>query len=147
LRDALSDIRRRGAELVIIGNGRPEHAVDFRDSEHVKCPLLVDPELRAYAAAGLRRGLLSSISPRVLVRGFRAMAEGQRQGATQGDPWQQGGVFIIRPGNVVDFAYVSQEAGDHPSPDTIIAALDKSTRKQRGKNRATKGTGKPEDGT
>jgi peroxiredoxin len=135
LRDALSDIRRRGAELVIVGNGRPEHAVDFRDSEHVQCPLLVDPELRAYAAAGLRRGLLSSISPGVFLRGFRAFAEGKRQGATRGDPWQQGGVFIIRPGNVVAFAYVSQEAGDHPSPDSIIAALDKVARKQGSKTR------------
>jgi len=143
LRDALSDIRRRGAELVIVGNGRPEHAIDFRDSEHVQCPLLVDPELRAYAAAGLRRGLLSSISPSVLVRGFRAFAEGKRQGATQGDPWQQGGVFIIRPGNVVDYAYVSQEAGDHPSTDTIIAALDKVARKQSSKARSKTSTRKP----
>jgi peroxiredoxin len=143
LRDALSDIRRRGAELVIVGNGRPEHAVDFRDSEHVQCPLLVDPELRAYAAAGLRRGLLSAINPRVFLRGFRAFAEGKRQGATQGDPWQQGGVFVIRPGNVVDFAYVSQEAGDHPSTDKIIAALDKVARKQGGKTRAKTGTRKP----
>ena len=135
MRDALSDIRRRGAELVIVGNGRPEHAVDFRDTEHVQCPLLVDPELRAYAAAGLRRGLLSSVSPRVFVRGFRAFAEGKRQGATQGDPWQQGGVFIIRPGNVVDFAHVSQEAGDHPSTDSIIAALDKVAQRQGRKAR------------
>lgn len=131
MRDALPDIRRRGAELVIVGNGRPEHAVDFRETERVECPLYVDPELRAYAAAGLKRGLRSSLAPGVLLRGVRALREGKRQGATMGDPWQQGGVFVIRPGNRVDFSYVSQEAGDHPAVETILAALDKPGRKRR----------------
>ena len=130
MRDVLSEIRRRGGELVIVGNGRPEHAIDFRDREHVESPLYVDPELRAYAAAGLKRGLRSSLSVGVLLRGVRAFREGKRQGATMGDPWQQGGVFIIRPGNRVDFSYISEEAGDHPSAATIIAALDKIGRKQ-----------------
>jgi peroxiredoxin len=135
LRDALPEIRRRGAELVIVGNGRPEHAIDFRDSEHVESPLYVDPELRAYAAAGLKRGLRSSLSPGVILRGVRALREGKRQGATKGDPWQQGGVFVIRPGNRVELAYVSEEAGDHPPLETIIAALDKAGRKKRGASR------------
>ena len=135
MRDALPAIRQRGAELVIIGNGRPEHAVDFRDAEGIKCPLLVDPELHAYAATGLRRGILSSIGPGVLVRGIRALREGKRQGATQGDPWQQGGVFVIRPGNLVDFSYISEEAGDHPSPESVLAALDKKGQRAGGRKR------------
>jgi hypothetical protein len=137
LRDALSEIRRRGAELVIVGNGRPEHAIDFRDSEHVESPLYVDPELRAYAAAGLRRGLRSSLSPGVMLRGVRALIEGKRQGATMGDPWQQGGVFIIRPGNRVDFGYLSAEAGDHPPVEAIISALDKVGQKKPSARRRT----------
>ncbi len=130
MRDALPEIRRRGAELIIVGNGRPEHAIDFRDSEHVESPLYVDPELHAYAAAGLKRGLRSSLSVGVVLRGVRALREGKRQGTTMGDPWQQGGVFIIRPGNRVDFSYISQEAGDHPSAAAIIAALDNIERKR-----------------
>lgn len=115
--------------MIIVGNGRPEHAIDFRDSEHVESPLYVDPELRAYAAAGLKRGLRSSISPGVILRGMRAFSQGKRQGTTMGDPWQQGGVFVIRPGNRVQLSYVSEEAGDHPQIETIIAALDKADRK------------------
>ena len=137
MRDALPEIRRRGAELIIVGNGRPEHAIDFRDSEHVESPLYVDPELRAYAAAGLKRGLRSSLSVGVLLRGLRAFGEGKRQGATMGDPWQQGGVFIIRPGNLVDFSYISAEAGDHPSVEAILSALDKIGRKKSGASRRT----------
>lgn len=136
MRDTLPEIRRRGVELVIVGNGRPEHAIDFRDSEHVESPLYVDPELQAYAAAGLKRGLRSSLSLGVIMRGIRAFQEGKRQGATMGDPWQQGGVFIIRPGNRVEFAYISAEAGDHPSSEAIISALDKVARKQGTPRRA-----------
>lgn len=135
MRDALPDIRRRGAELIIVGNGQPQHAIDFRDTEHVESPLYVDPELHAYAAAGLKRGLRSSLSPGVILRGLRAFREGKRQSATMGDPWQQGGVFIIRPGNRVDFSYISEEAGDHPSAEAIIAALDKIGRKKGGASR------------
>ena len=133
MRDALPDIRRRGAELIIVGNGQPQHAIDFRETEHVESPLYVDPELQAYAAAGLKRGLRSSLSPGVILRGLRAFGEGKRQGATMGDPWQQGGVFIIRPGNRVDFSYISAEAGDHPSAEAILSALDKRGRKKSGR--------------
>ena len=132
MRDALPDIRRRGAELIIVGNGQPQHAIDFRDTEHVASPLYVDPELHAYAAAGLKRGLRSSLSPGVILRGLRAFREGKRQSATLGDPWQQGGVFIILPGNRVEFSYISAEAGDHPSVEAILSALDKRGRKKGG---------------
>lgn len=111
--------------MIVVGNGRPEHAADFRDREQVTSPLFVDPELHAYAAAGLRRGLRSSLGPGVLLRGLQAFREGKRQGATRGDPWQQGGVFVIAPGNRVEFAYVSAEAGDHPSSAAVLAALDR----------------------
>lgn len=127
MRATLPTIRERGAELIIVGNGRPEHAADFRDREGVESPLFVDPELRAYAAAGLKRSVMSSLSLRVVARGIRAFGEGRRQSATRGDPWQQGGVFVIRPGNVVDFAYVSGEAGDHPAPSDVIDALGPPT--------------------
>ena len=52
-----------------------------------------------------------------------------------GDPWQQGGVFIIRPGNRVDSAYISAEAGDHPSAEAILYALEKLGHKKGGRRR------------
>jgi peroxiredoxin len=80
LRDALSEIHRRGAELILVGNGQPQHAIDFRDTEHVESPLYVDPDLHAYAAAGLKRGLRSSLSPSVILRGLRAFADSPHKG-------------------------------------------------------------------
>ncbi|MDH3214324.1 MAG: SDR family NAD(P)-dependent oxidoreductase, partial [Myxococcales bacterium] len=42
----------------------------------------------------------------------------------QGDPWQLGGVFVIRPGGDLTYRYVSREAGDHPPVEEILAALE-----------------------
>jgi peroxiredoxin len=123
LRDAVGGIRAAGAELVVVGNGRPEHAADFREEQRIDFPLLVDPELRAYAAAGLRRGVLDTLGPGSLKGAWRALRSGARQGATRGDPWQLGGAFVIEPGGRVRFRHVSRDASDHPAPEKILKAL------------------------
>jgi NAD(P)-dependent dehydrogenase (short-subunit alcohol dehydrogenase family) len=124
LRDRIDDIRARGAELVIVGNGTPHFASAFREDYQLDGPLLVDPELRAYRAAGLRRGRVEALSPRMPLNAFRALRSGARQGAVQGDPWQLGGVFVIRRDGELAYRYVSREAGDHPPVEDILAALE-----------------------
>jgi hypothetical protein len=124
LRDQIDEIRSRGAELVIIGNGAPNFAAAFREDFQLDCPLLVDPELRAYRAAGLRRGRVELLSPRLPLNALRALRSGSRQTGVQGDPWQLGGVFVIRPGGDLAYRYLSREAGDHPPVDEILAALE-----------------------
>jgi len=124
LRDQIDAIRARGAELVIVGNGAPNFAAGFREDFALDCPLLVDPELRAYRAAGLRRGRVELLSPRLPRNALRALRSGARQVGVQGDPWQLGGVFVIRPGGDLTYRYVSREAGDHPPVAEILAALE-----------------------
>jgi NAD(P)-dependent dehydrogenase (short-subunit alcohol dehydrogenase family) len=124
LRDQIDEIRARGAELVIVGNGAPNFALAFREDFELDCPLLVDPELRAYRAAGLRRGRVELLSPRLPLNALRALRSGSRQTSVQGDPWQLGGVFVIRPGGDLTYSYVSGEAGDHPPVADILAALE-----------------------
>jgi hypothetical protein len=124
LRGELGAIRARGAELVAVGCGRPDQAAQFREERGIEFPLYVDPELVAYRTAGLRRGLASSLSPKVFAHGLRALRKGHLQGATQGDPWQQGGAFVITPDDRVHFSHVSEEAGDHPEPAELLEALD-----------------------
>jgi NAD(P)-dependent dehydrogenase (short-subunit alcohol dehydrogenase family) len=123
LRDRVDEIRKAGAELLIVGNGAQNFAAAFREDYALDGPLLVDPELRAYRAAGLRRGRVELLSPRLPVNALRALWSGSRQGAIQGDPWQLGGVFVIRPGGELAYRYTSREAGDHPPVDDIVAAL------------------------
>jgi peroxiredoxin len=123
LRDEVSEIHSRGAELVVIGNGAPHFAAAFREDQSLDGPLLIDPELRAYRAAGLRRGYLEFLSPRMLINAIRALRSGYRQSGVQGDPWQLGGVFVIRPGGELAYRYVSREAGDHAPVNEILDAL------------------------
>jgi NAD(P)-dependent dehydrogenase (short-subunit alcohol dehydrogenase family)/peroxiredoxin len=124
LRDRLPEIRERGAELVIVGNGAQHFAAAFREDQGLDVAVLVDPELRAYRAAGLRRGRVELLSPRMPLHALRALRAGHRQTAVEGDPWQLGGVFVIRPGGALVYRYVSREAGDHPPVDEILEALD-----------------------
>jgi NAD(P)-dependent dehydrogenase (short-subunit alcohol dehydrogenase family) len=124
LRDRIDEVRARGAELVIVGNGAANFAAAFREDFELDCPILVDPELRAYRAAGLRRGRVELLSPRLPLHALRALRSGSRQTGVQGDPWQLGGVFVIRPGGDLTYRYVSREAGDHPPVEEILAALE-----------------------
>jgi NAD(P)-dependent dehydrogenase (short-subunit alcohol dehydrogenase family) len=124
LRDRIDEIRERGAELVIVGNGAPHFAAAFREDQGLDGPLLVDPELRAYRAAGLRRGRVEVLSPRLPLNALRALRTGARQGAVEGDPWQLGGVFVLWPDGSCRYRHVSREAGDHPPLDEVLEALD-----------------------
>ncbi|MFQ5457378.1 MAG: SelL-related redox protein [Myxococcota bacterium] len=131
LHGELKAIRERGAELVVVGNGRPEQARDFKKKQKITFPLFTDPTLKAYQAAGLRRGLISTLGPRTMLHGARALGGGNVATAILGDPWQQGGVFVITPRDKVLFAQQSKEAGDHADPADILAALEKPGRVRR----------------
>lgn len=109
--------------MAIIGNGTADFAADFRQELQVEGPLLVDPELVAYRAAGLRRGRVEAASPRLFKNAIRALRSGARQAGVQGDPWQLGGVFVFAPGGEARLAFRSREAGDHASPEQVEAAL------------------------
>lgn len=118
-----AEIRALGAELTLIGSGSPAHAQAFREAEGVEALLLCDTRLEAFAAAGLKRSISSTFSLGTLKHGLRAFKQGHRQSAVQGDPWQQGGLFVCAPGDEVLFAHVSQAAGDHPEPAAFLDSL------------------------
>jgi hypothetical protein len=123
LRDREAEIRARGAHLVVVGNGAPHFARAFREEFQLDFPLLVDPELVAYRAAGLRRGYVELLSPRVPLNALRALAGGARQTGVRGDAFQLGGVFAIRAGGGVAYRHVSRAAGDHTPIDDVLRAL------------------------
>jgi NAD(P)-dependent dehydrogenase (short-subunit alcohol dehydrogenase family) len=125
LRERVDEIRDLGAELVVVGNGAMNFAEAFREDYSLDSPLLIDPDLRAYRAAGLRRGRVEALSPRMPLNALRALSKGSRQGSVQGDVWQLGGVFVIRPGGDLAYRYVSREAGDHAPPEAILESLSK----------------------
>ena len=122
MRDALPALRQAGAELIIIGNGSERFAQAFREDFELDGPLLIDPDLVAYRAAGLRRGRVELLSPQLPGAAWRAWRSGSRQTGVEGDPWQLGGAFVIQPGGRLTFTHIAQHAGDH-APAALVLKL------------------------
>jgi hypothetical protein len=117
------EIEALGARLVFVGNGELPWAREFEAAECPGCRVLTDPGLESYRAIGARRGWLSTVGPASLAAGVRAFRHGHRQGAVRGVPDQQGGVYVMLPGDRAAYAYVSGSAGDHPPIDAVLDAL------------------------
>lgn len=110
--------------VVVIGNGNAQFAQAFREDFDLSGPLLVDPELTAYRAAGLRRGRREIASPKMFKNALRALGSGARQTGVQGDPWQLGGVLVLGGEGDLLFQHRSSEAGDHAALSEIEEALE-----------------------
>ncbi|MEN8158994.1 MAG: SDR family NAD(P)-dependent oxidoreductase [Myxococcota bacterium] len=125
MRDRWPELEASGAALAIVGNGNTGFAEAFREDLSLprEVTLLVDPELGAYRAAGLRRGRVEVLSPKLALNGLRAFRAGFRQTGVEGDPWQLGGAFVLHPDGRCSFRQASTEAGDHADLDDVLAAL------------------------
>ncbi len=114
------------ARVVVIGSGSPVQARRFAEEYPTPFTLLTDPSRRTYEAIGFVRGWQHTLgSVATYTHSWRAMRDGFRQGATQGDPWQLGGALVIRPsadGGVLAYAFEGQVAGHHPEPALLVAA-------------------------
>ena len=123
LKAVLPDIEARGAEVVVVGCGEPGHVPGFREASGYTGPILTDPSLGTYRAAGLAHGLTRTFHPRSVWKGILAFASGFGQGRRRGNPVQQGGTFVLGPGDHVRFEWRDRFAGDHPEMREVIAAL------------------------
>ncbi|MCB0215906.1 MAG: hypothetical protein H6648_07540 [Caldilineae bacterium] len=123
MRDIEPELRRRGAQLIVIGNGSPAHARAFAAEAAIPFALYVDPERLAYRAAGTGKG----IAPGTFSASLRAMRKGHRQTATRGDAAQNGGVFVFDAEGRERYRQISRFSGDHADPAEILAALPRPT--------------------
>jgi hypothetical protein len=99
-------------------------AQDFREQQRVGVAIWVDPKRATYRHLGFKRGPGSTLFNLSTSRNaLRALRKGFFQGATQGDPWQQGGVLVVGKGGEPVYCYASEEAGDMaPMKDVLAAA-------------------------
>ena len=113
-----------GVRLAVVGQGTPEHAAHFRESQHVDLPLLVDPDRRTYRAVGTKVATLGELlSPRVVAKGLRrSMTSRVHQGKMLGHPAQLGGVLVVKPDATVTYAHLAEDAGDNPPNEEVLAA-------------------------
>jgi hypothetical protein len=118
------EIHGRGAELITVGNGAPHFARAFQEDQGITTPMYVDPSRATYRALGMRRSrIVDLITGRTLLHAIRAMRAGFRQGTTQGDAFQLGGVLVVKPDGEVLMRYLGNEAGDHPPEADVLATL------------------------
>jgi hypothetical protein len=114
-----------GVSLVVIGQGTPPHAQAFASDHDVTgLRLLVDPDRKAYEAAGTRMaGVRGLFGPKVALRAARAVAsERVMQGRVVGHPAQLGGVLVVaRDGSVV-WSHLASDAGDNPPNSRVLEA-------------------------
>ncbi len=115
-------IQAAGGELIILGNGTPQHAAWFVEDYNVGVPVFTDPELASHGILGAKRGNI--VDPRVMMRGASAMLHGFRQSKTMGPAALNGGIFVITPANEMPYRYISRFAGDHPDPEGALQALE-----------------------
>jgi hypothetical protein len=121
VRGVTDRIEQKGARVVFIGNGTPAMAGMFKEDFDVRSPLYTDPTLKVYQAADLKRGFGSIL--RTIKNAPRALAGGHFQGRTKGDPLQQGGVLVVDTKGEIRYRFASNEAGDHPNLEDVIAKL------------------------
>ena len=123
--------RAAGVELVVIGQGRPEQAEDFRRSQGVEeLELLVDEGRKSYKAAGTKMATVNELlGPRVVLKGLRRSAASRvHQGRTVGHPAQLGGVLLVMPDGSIPYAHLAEDAGDNPPNDEVLAAIERALR-------------------
>ena len=123
--------RDAGVELVVIGQGRPEQAQNFRRSQDVEgLELLVDKGRKSYEAAGTKIATVGElVGPRMLLKGIRRSAASRvHQGRTVGHPAQLGGVLLVMPDASIPYAHLADDAGDNPPNDEVLSAIEQALR-------------------
>jgi hypothetical protein len=123
----LEEFESRGARLYLIGNGSPNFIDGFREVTGYTGPIYTDPGLKSFDAAGLMRSVRATVGLRSIGAGIRSIKAGRRQGATQGDAWQQGGAMVITPEAKVLYNHRSTAAGDNVSPEELLSALESAS--------------------
>jgi hypothetical protein len=124
LRPHTTRIESAGARILAIGNGGPHFVAGFRETTGFTGPVLVDPSLAAYEAAGLRRSAVRLLDPRGVVDLARALRGGFRQSRTQGDATQLGGVLVVRPPGEIVYRHAAGRPGDLAPPEAIVSAVE-----------------------
>jgi hypothetical protein len=122
-----ADFERLGVGVAFVSTGLPAMAEDFVQQYQLPFPVFVDPKRETFRHLGFRRGALSTLlSLQIVSNARRAMKAGFRQGKTQGDAWQQGGVVIVRRGGVAVYGFASETAGHHPPLSMVLREAAKA---------------------
>jgi peroxiredoxin len=122
---ARGEFKAAGVNLVLIGQGTPRQAAEFRRRQGIQLPVLADHDRVSYKAAGTKVGGVTDLfSPQTVAKGLLATARTRRtQTRTIGHPGQLGGTLVVAPDERVAWSHMAQDASDNAPPDEILAAI------------------------
>ena len=96
-------------------------AQKFQNQFNIQFPLYTDPSKATYRALSFPRGIGIGIS--TFTAGFGAASKGFTQGATAGDPLQQGGEVLFDGKGVVLFKNIAKKAGQHIDGTVLLERI------------------------
>jgi len=131
LNDEYADYRAAGINLVIIGQGEPERAAEYREKYGITCPILCDPEFAAYSAYGLANfGVEQILYDAPEETWDHSMEIGlDFQEARRAinrplvdNPWMSTGEFLVDVSGTIRVSYAYQYCEDFPDPRVFLIA-------------------------
>ncbi len=125
--DQLTD---SGARVLAIGQGEPERTVEYIRVRQMPCPVLCDPEYRAYNAYGLLEGTPASIfhdeewKPNN-ERAGRVLMDRRRNTDMRvvDNPWLLPAEFVIDRGGTIRHTHRYQYCEDYPPSAVLVGAI------------------------
>jgi hypothetical protein len=121
---ARGEFKAAGVNLVLIGQGTPRQAAEFRRRQGIQLPVLADHDRVSYKAAGTKVGGVTDLfSPQTVAKGLLATARTRRtQTRTIGHPGQLGGVLVVAPDGRVAWSHMAEDASDNAPAEEILEA-------------------------
>lgn len=118
--DYQHEFNTRNAELIIIGNGKPQDLAAFAQVTGYSGKLFTDQSLESFKALGFTRNISGLFATEAVAKGFKAIKDGLRPGSIQGDALQLGGAVVVGPGDQVYYFYRGKQAADHAPVNAIL---------------------------
>ena len=131
LKDEYAEYQVAGINLVIIGQGEPERAAEYREKYGITCPILCDPEFAAYSAYGLANfGVEQILYDAPEETWDHSMEIGlDFQEARRAinrplvdNPWMSTGEFLVDSSGTIRVSYAYQYCEDFPDPRVFLVA-------------------------
>lgn len=113
--------------MFFVGSGNPDQAKYFRERVGIDATVLCNPDLAAYQAAGMKRGVLRTFGPRAVWNVLGSVARGYKPKRIQGDALQQGGVLVVSRTGEVLFHFADEVMGTKWPLDEVLAQVKRST--------------------
>ena len=131
LREEMTSYQNAGLHPVIVTQGEPARAAEYRKRQQLECPVLCDPDHRAYRAYGVGHWPVERVlfdAPSEYWSHSRdtgvSFSESRRASGRPpvDDPWRAVAEFVIGADGLVRLSYLYQYCEDYPDPRVLTTS-------------------------